>query len=74
MFTDGVTEALNPEQDLYTNARLESFLDNQPRDSSCEKVSKQIYEDVLTFANGADASDDVTILVLKYLGPPTGAA
>lgn len=74
MFTDGVTEALNPEQDLYTNARLESFLDDQPRDSSCENVSKQIYGDVLTFANGADASDDVTILVLKYLGPPTRAA
>ncbi len=73
MFTDGVTEALNPEQELYTNARLENFLAELPQDSHCEAITTKIYSNVKAFANGADASDDVTVLVLQYLGPPPNA-
>lgn len=69
MFTDGVTEALNPAQELYSNDRLEALLQTVSRDSDSETVAMEIYSDVTTFADGAEASDDVTIMVLRYLGP-----
>ena len=69
LFTDGVTEALNPDQELYTSSRLQKLLSGQPHDSDSESVATEIYADVQAFADGADASDDVTVLVLRYLGP-----
>ena len=69
MYTDGVTEALNPEQELYTAKRLETLLESQPRESDSETIARRIYDDVQSFADSAEASDDVTVLVLRYLGP-----
>ncbi len=68
LFTDGVTEAHNPDQELYSLARLEALLARQPDDIDSTALAKHIYADVKTFANGAEASDDVTLLVLRYLG------
>lgn len=69
IFTDGVTEALNPEGELYTAARLEEFLAAQPSDCDCATITKLIFEDVRRFADGAEASDDITVLVFRYMGP-----
>lgn len=69
IFTDGVTEALNPAGELYTSTRLEEFLASQPPDSNCAAITRAIFNDVRKFANGADASDDITVLALRYLGP-----
>lgn len=70
LFTDGVTEALNPEKELYTSGRLETLLADQPENIETASITETIYKDVQKFANGAEASDDVTLLVLRFLGPP----
>lgn len=74
MFTDGVTEALNPEKELYSATRLEELLARQAPESASENLATLIYSDVLRFADGADASDDVTVLILRYLGPQGAAS
>ena len=68
IFTDGVTEALNPAGELYSSKRLGEFLASQPPDSGCAAITRAIFNDVRKFASGADASDDITVLALRYVG------
>lgn len=63
LYTDGVTEANNEEHELYGEDRLLNALDN-PNCSThdlCDKVSKNVKE----FVNGAEQSDDITMLAFK---------
>lgn len=64
LFTDGVTEAMNPVGDMYEEGRLESFL-SKFENSSCENLTVSLFEDVLKFADGAEQSDDITVLTLR---------
>jgi adenylate cyclase len=68
LFTDGVTEAMTDDKELYTASRLETFLSKQPDDLDCAGIVERIFEDVKKFADGAEQSDDVTLLVLRYFG------
>jgi phosphoserine phosphatase RsbU/P len=58
-YSDGITEATNPEGDEYGAERLETHF--RQRDAS--EVS--ILEDVRRFANGAGLHDDATVILLK---------
>lgn len=67
LFTDGVTEAENKTYDQYGEERLVKLLEslvNQRPDSAI----KIVREDVFNFANGAEQSDDITMLMIKYYG------
>lgn len=67
MYTDGVTEAMDSEEEMYEEERLEKYLSNH-LDVPLEKLLKGLVVDVLKFAGKAPQSDDVTMLVLEYLG------
>ncbi len=58
-YSDGITEATNPEGDEYGAERLETHF----RQSDASEVS--ILEDVRRFANGAGLHDDATVILLK---------
>ena len=75
LFTDGVTEAMDEEENLYGEERLLellSFGDEYPEATNengvvsavCETVS----EDIDRFVKGAEQSDDITMLCIRYLG------
>lgn len=66
LYTDGVTEALNPAQALYSDDRLIQTL-NQPevRTMGIEALISYMKEDIHTFADGAAQADDITMLVLE---------
>ena len=75
LYTDGVTEAMDPDKKLYGEERLLrllSFGDDHPKPSGangmtaavCEMVSK----DIEKYVRGAEQSDDITMLCLRYLG------
>jgi len=64
-FTDGVTEAMDPEFELYSDERLESFLKEKCALSATELV-KETFVDVHNYAKDAQQSDDITILAVKY--------
>ena len=71
LYTDGVTEALNPEEELYGEDRLDAVLKKVEAAAGGEASSETLVEDVLadvhTFVNGAEASDDITALAFRWL-------
>ena len=69
LFTDGVTEAFNPEEQAFGDARLEGILQDlagSPATPSelIAEVLKQVHE----FENGAPQADDITCMSLRYNG------
>jgi serine phosphatase RsbU (regulator of sigma subunit) len=72
--TDGVTEAMNREDELYGSARVEAIL---PRLAHARASARDVVDglrfDVDAFAAGADPADDLTIVALRWRGPGAAA-
>lgn len=64
LYTDGVTEALDPDQGLYGEERLERLL-AEARPAGASDCIELIAKDVETFARGAAQADDITLVALK---------
>jgi serine phosphatase RsbU (regulator of sigma subunit) len=62
-FTDGVTEARSPEDELYTRDRLQSLL-TQPFKSASDTLER-IKTNLFAFIDFAPRSDDVTMLAVQ---------
>ncbi len=60
LFTDGVTEARNPQGDLYGIDRLRAAVAKAPDD--VESLGSAILADVRRFAAGRPQSDDLTVV------------
>jgi len=69
LFTDGVTEAQNAKEELYGKERLEACLEALPPAPSAADTMAAIQRDVARFVGGAPATDDLTLLVLRWPGP-----
>ena len=69
LFTDGVTEAMNPSHELYSEEALESLLEETTLESS-EQATGLIFESVRDHAGSAEQSDDITVLTLEFVGAP----
>ena len=67
LYTDGITEAMNVEDEEFTEARLETVLaggHGLPVDTVLTKVTSAVVE----FVGEAEQSDDITCIVLRYDG------
>ena len=67
LFSDGVTEAMNPEEQLFGTSRLREVLAGQ-YNAPLDSLQRTILESVQTFARGARQADDVTLLLVRYRG------
>lgn len=67
MFTDGLTEAMNPHNELFSMQRLTESVASAYYLSAQEMVAK-VVEDVMFFAEGASQSDDITVMALRFKG------
>ena len=67
VYTDGVTEAMDSSDTLYSDQRLERFLASH-RDSSPRQMIGDLIDDVRRFAGATPQSDDITGLALHYFG------
>ena len=67
LYTDGVTEAENPAHELFSDERLQEFLQAHQNEMP-RPIVEQLKDEVHRFADGADQSDDITILCLQYSG------
>ena len=67
VYTDGVPEANNAENELYTMARMELAL-NQIEGRDPESVLEGVQEDVDAFVQGAEQFDDLAMLCVTYHG------
>ncbi len=66
LYTDGVTEALNPAQEFFGDARLKEVL-NQHIEAAgnVEFFIKHMYASVDSFADGEMQADDITMVYLS---------
>ena len=66
LYTDGVTEASDSSQSLFGSDRLLKSLDTSSSSAAVDSVRRAVAE----FVGGAEQSDDITMLCLKYHGRP----
>ena len=67
--SDGITEAQSPEGDFFGHERLSAVLTDWQASSPVSAASNALLREVRAFENGAEATDDLTVLVLRYTGP-----
>ena len=65
LYTDGVTEAENTVKALYSDERLLNLLDKQ-RENMSQAIVDIVWDDVNKHADGAEQSDDITIMCVQY--------
>jgi phosphoserine phosphatase RsbU/P len=66
LFTDGVTEAMNKNEEEFGEERLINFLSGK-NGKNAEEIIKEVSKEVVNFVQGEIQSDDVTCLALRYL-------
>jgi len=71
LFSDGVTEAMDPDLNMYGGPRLREVLADL-HEASLSHVQKTILASIETFTRGAAQADDITLLLVRYR--PTPAA
>lgn len=67
IYTDGVSEAQNPQNEMFEEARLRRILESFTGET-VEQLGDAIREGMRTFTEGAAQSDDITILVVQHKG------
>jgi sigma-B regulation protein RsbU (phosphoserine phosphatase) len=72
LFSDGVTEAMDPNDELYGVPRLKQVLTGLA-ECPLEEIQKCVLESVENFARGAHQADDLTLLVVRYRATTTSA-
>lgn len=67
-YTDGLTEAKDPDDELYEEERLLMDL-RELRGLKCEELVREMRDRIYRFARGAEQSDDITLMAFTYMGP-----
>ena len=67
LYTDGVTEATNLNEELYGEERLQKVLDTY-KDATQETICAEVKKDVDKFVGEAPQFDDITMLAIQYKG------
>lgn len=67
LYTDGITEAFDPEGDLYGEERLMEAWSKAPVAAGPATAAGSLVEQVHSFERGQPQTDDVTCVVLKLL-------
>jgi sigma-B regulation protein RsbU (phosphoserine phosphatase) len=64
IFTDGLEEAMNPQNEIFSQQRIiKTIAEN--KNLSASELSKKVYDVVLEFCSGKPLHDDVTMIVVK---------
>jgi serine phosphatase RsbU (regulator of sigma subunit) len=66
--TDGVTEAMNPQGELYGAPRLQAVLRALADNAAPAEVLAAVRADVRAFVGPAVPSDDLTLLCVRWNG------
>ncbi|MCZ6521351.1 MAG: PP2C family protein-serine/threonine phosphatase [Bacteroidetes bacterium] len=66
-YTDGVTEAMDPDGNLFSEERLKKVLHNGNGQVTLGKLVKSLVSEVKDFEKGADQADDITVLSVQML-------
>lgn len=64
LYTDGITEAMNVEEEMFGEERLEELLVAH-RHKSARDIEEHVYTEIRDFAAGAAQADDLTMVIVK---------
>ena len=67
LYTDGVTDAKNPDDQLFSEARLQQML-TRLQEKSTTDIIQSIRSEIEIFSEGTPQYDDITMLALKFNG------
>jgi serine phosphatase RsbU (regulator of sigma subunit) len=65
LFSDGVTEAADPDDEMFGVPRLREALAGQ-HDAPLDHLQKAVFDSVEKFSRGASQADDITLLLVRY--------
>jgi serine phosphatase RsbU (regulator of sigma subunit) len=65
LFSDGVTEAMDPQEDMFGMPRLVKLLTGH-NETPLDELQKLVLEAVENFAHGTSQADDLTLLLVRY--------
>ncbi len=68
LYSDGVTEAMDPEHKMFSEERLQAALTQHKDDPALEGMILKLREEVHAFVSGAPQSDDITMLAVRFRG------
>jgi len=68
LYTDGINEAMNTGRQLFGADAIEQSLSRAGQMASSERIIQGLLDDLRVFVGGAQQSDDITMLVIRYLG------
>ncbi|OGV39877.1 MAG: hypothetical protein A2020_15775 [Lentisphaerae bacterium GWF2_45_14] len=68
LYTDGITEAMNPLNEMFTTGRLIAELTKAPEYSSTAELINMVKVSTNLHAGGEDQFDDMTILAIRFNG------
>jgi phosphoserine phosphatase RsbU/P len=67
MYTDGVTESLNPADEFFGEERLHQCA-NLTKTHDARQLVMNVRQEINSFAEDAAQADDITMLAIRYLG------
>jgi serine phosphatase RsbU (regulator of sigma subunit)/anti-sigma regulatory factor (Ser/Thr protein kinase) len=70
LYTDGVNEAMNSRRQLFGADAIEQSLSKVGQSASSQRIIEGLLNDLQVFVGGAEQSDDITVLAMRYLGHP----
>jgi sigma-B regulation protein RsbU (phosphoserine phosphatase) len=68
LYTDGITEAINDDEDEFGEERLEQVVIRHA-DQAAQDIADLILDEVNVFTGDQSLFDDATVVVIKRLGP-----
>ena len=68
LYTDGVTEAMNTQEQLFSEGRLKTCLASL-RTKNLTEIVSGVRQQIAAHVQGEPRSDDITMLALRYNGP-----
>jgi phosphoserine phosphatase RsbU/P len=71
LYTDGVTDALNPQEQAFSAQRLLQEAEGPPEESA-SAITQRILGRVRAYSAGTDPADDMALLCLRYLEKKPG--
>ena len=69
LFTDGITEAENANGEQFGKERLARCIASLPLEASAADMLEALRSAVSAFVGEAQASDDLTLVVVRWIGP-----
>ena len=67
LYTDGITDANNDKKEFFGRKRLKETI-NKYKNENINEILEMIKKEVTEFCNNEDQFDDMTMLIIRYMG------